>query len=125
MAKYYAVKRGRKPGVYETWKECEEQVKGFNNAIYKSFMCKDLAESFVQDYYGYNNRFVNNINNDISNKDKEDIKWELNSIKEGLKARDIVYILDKVNSIANILGIELEEDCLEDYKRENNKEGVV
>lgn len=122
--KYYAVKRGRKPGVYKTWDECQDQVKGFNNAIYKSFMSKDLAESFIQDYYGYNNRFVNNINNNISNKDKEDIKWELNSIKEGLKARDIVYILDKVNSIANILGIELKEDCLDDYKRENKQEEI-
>lgn len=26
--KYYAVKVGNKPGIYETWAECEIQVKG-------------------------------------------------------------------------------------------------
>jgi len=25
---FYAVKEGRKPGVYDTWEECEKQVKG-------------------------------------------------------------------------------------------------
>lgn len=27
--KYYAVKQGVKPGIYETWAECEAQTKGF------------------------------------------------------------------------------------------------
>lgn len=36
-AKVYAVLRGRKPGVYSTWAECEKQVKGFPNAAFKSF----------------------------------------------------------------------------------------
>lgn len=26
---YYAVAKGRKPGIYGTWAECEAQVKGF------------------------------------------------------------------------------------------------
>lgn len=115
--RYYAVKRGRKPGVYETWNECQDQVKGFKNAIYKSFMDKQLAEAFI---YNDNTIAINNTNN-ISNEVKEDIKWELYNIREGLKARDIMYILDKVNSIAEILDIELEKDCLDDYKRENKQ----
>lgn len=37
MAKYYAVKVGNVPGIYETWDECQKQVKGYPGAIYKSF----------------------------------------------------------------------------------------
>ena len=37
MSKYYAVKKGKHPGVYKTWSECQQQVSGFSGAIYKSF----------------------------------------------------------------------------------------
>lgn len=37
MAKYYAVKNGRKPGIYSSWDECKKQVEKFKGAIYKSF----------------------------------------------------------------------------------------
>jgi ribonuclease H-related protein len=47
MAKYYAVKRGRKEGVYTSWDECKEQVNGFQNALYKSFPSYEEAENFV------------------------------------------------------------------------------
>ncbi len=46
--KYYAVKVGKVPGIYETWSECQEQIKGFPNAIYKSFKSKTQAENFVK-----------------------------------------------------------------------------
>ena len=35
--KYYVVWRGRIPGVYLTWEECEEQVKQFPSSAYKAF----------------------------------------------------------------------------------------
>ena len=35
--KFYAVRKGRIPKIYNTWEECEEQVKGFSGAEYKSF----------------------------------------------------------------------------------------
>lgn len=28
MAKFYAVKEGKKTGIYHTWDECKEQVNG-------------------------------------------------------------------------------------------------
>jgi len=37
MAKYYVVAKGRKTGVFNTWNECEEQVKGFKGASFKSY----------------------------------------------------------------------------------------
>ena len=45
--KFYAVKRGVRPGVYETWSACEPLVKGFPGAIYKSFPTRQEAEVFV------------------------------------------------------------------------------
>lgn len=45
--KYYAVKKGRKPGVYRTWADCKKQVDGFSGATYKSFLTKEDAEAFV------------------------------------------------------------------------------
>ena len=41
--KFYAVKIGRTPGIYNTWDECREQVDGFSGAEYKSFPSKDDA----------------------------------------------------------------------------------
>lgn len=45
---YYAVAKGRVPGIYTTWKECEEQVKGFSSASYKKFPNKKDAKYFVE-----------------------------------------------------------------------------
>ena len=50
MAKfYYAVKSGRLPGIYESWAECEAQVKGFKGAKYKKFPSHDEAVDFIED----------------------------------------------------------------------------
>lgn len=35
--KFYVVWRGQAPGIYNTWAECERQVKGVNGARFKSF----------------------------------------------------------------------------------------
>lgn len=45
--KYYGVKKGRNIGVYESWSECEKQVKGFSGAEYKSFLTLKEALDFV------------------------------------------------------------------------------
>ena len=47
--KYYAVATGRIPGIYETWADCEAQVKGFPCASFKGFSDKEGAESFISD----------------------------------------------------------------------------
>lgn len=47
MGKYYAVKAGVKPGIYETWDECQSQVKGYSGAKYKSFSTQEEAELFL------------------------------------------------------------------------------
>ncbi|MFA5577437.1 MAG: ribonuclease H family protein [Tissierellaceae bacterium] len=49
MAKYYyAVKKGKNIGIYESWKECEENVRGFSGAIYKKFSSPEEALRFME-----------------------------------------------------------------------------
>lgn len=48
MATFYAVRIGRKPGIYKTWPECEAQVKGYPNAVYKKFTDESEALAFIE-----------------------------------------------------------------------------
>ena len=45
--KYYAVRKGRKTGVFATWAECQKQVTGFSGAEFKSFGTMEEAKAFV------------------------------------------------------------------------------
>lgn len=48
-SKYYVVWNGRKTGVFDNWKDCEESVKGFEGAKYKSFDSLVLAQEAFND----------------------------------------------------------------------------
>jgi ribonuclease HI len=45
---YYAVNRGLKTGIYETWAECEKNVKGQKNAVFKKFQTYEEAQHFLK-----------------------------------------------------------------------------
>ncbi len=45
--KYYAVRCGRKNGIFESWQECKAQVDGFSGAEYKSFTKREDALSYL------------------------------------------------------------------------------
>ncbi|TWT11279.1 MULTISPECIES: viroplasmin family protein [unclassified Streptococcus] len=49
MAKnrYYAVRNGRKPGIYTSWPEAEQEVKSFSNAEFKGFPTLEEAEAYM------------------------------------------------------------------------------
>lgn len=44
---FYAVAKGRSVGIYQSWAECEAQVKGFSGARYKKFDSESSARDFV------------------------------------------------------------------------------
>jgi len=46
---YYSVKNGRKTGIFDTWEECNEQVKGYSKAVYKKFSTYEEALSFIKE----------------------------------------------------------------------------
>ena len=49
--KYYVVWKGRKPGIYTSWAEAEQQVKGFVGAEFKAFGSPNEAESAFRSKY--------------------------------------------------------------------------
>ena len=48
---FYVVWKGRQTGIFETWQECEAQVKGFPDAQYKAFTNRSTAERALQGEY--------------------------------------------------------------------------
>lgn len=50
MAKktFYVVWKGRNPGVYSSWIECENQVKHFSGASFRGFATREAAEAAYQ-----------------------------------------------------------------------------
>lgn len=47
--KFYAVKKGYKIGIYETWDECKKQIDGYSGALYKSFKDINDAKDFIRE----------------------------------------------------------------------------
>ena len=45
--KYYAVQKGKNPGIYTSWDECKLQVNGYSGAVYKSFNNETDARKFL------------------------------------------------------------------------------
>ncbi|WP_446897814.1 ribonuclease H1 domain-containing protein [Clostridium sp. LBM24168] len=56
--KFYAVRKGRKTGIYTTWNECKQYVAGYSGAEYKSFTDKKEAEAYLnrQIYHNCQNK---------------------------------------------------------------------
>ncbi len=46
--KYYAVKKGRETGIFESWDKCRALVQGFSGAVFKGFDTLEEAELFLE-----------------------------------------------------------------------------
>lgn len=72
---FYAVKKGKIPGIYKTWLECEENIKGVDKAIFKKFDTEYEANQFIKGHeYKTNTKqidkkeiTINTINLSINN----------------------------------------------------------
>lgn len=64
--KYYAVRKGRVPGIYYSWDECRAQVDKFSGAEFKSFHSEKEAELYL------NNKNLNSTNQIYQNNYLED-----------------------------------------------------
>ena len=47
-SKFYAVKKGLRPGIYHTWAECQEQTHGVSGAAFKSFSTQQAADQYLE-----------------------------------------------------------------------------
>ena len=45
--KLYAVKKGKKTGIFQTWDACKASVDGYPGAEYKSFLSREEAEAYL------------------------------------------------------------------------------
>lgn len=92
MAKYYyAVKEGKMPGVYETWAECEKQVRGYSGAIYKKFPTYEAAFEFT------NPNKVDVIQTVEQDKVKNKIKEESKNKEKSKKEEEKLIEQDELN----------------------------
>ena len=98
--KFYAVKKGLKPGIYNTWEECKIQVIKFPGAIYKSFKTLSEATEFMKEKNNNNNKNYNNDNNKNSNNNKND-KNNNENIK---KSEAYAYVDGAFNKYKKIYG---------------------
>ncbi|KAL2875961.1 hypothetical protein SGCOL_008812 [Colletotrichum sp. CLE4] len=48
LQRYYAVRVGKRPGIYLTWLECQKQTDKEPGAQYKSFFTREEAQAFVE-----------------------------------------------------------------------------
>ena len=100
MTKFYAVKKGKKTGIFSTWDECKEQVTGFKGAVYKSFKTLSEAEAFLE-----------------RNEEK----------KENIEGVDGVYAyidgsFDRINGIYGSGVVIVDGDKKHEYKHAGNRE---
>ena len=74
--KIYVVWNGFLPGIYNTWSECERQVKGYTGAVFMAFDNLQLAEiaakSNYRDYFNNKTKTKNKINPYATNAEKPD-----------------------------------------------------
>ena len=63
--KYYAIHKGRDSGIFNTWDECNELVKGFKGAKYKKFDNIEDAQYFVDN--GFERDSDTSIEDDVIN----------------------------------------------------------
>lgn len=48
-SKYYAVKKGKKTGIFRTWDACKAVVNGYPGAQYKSFLSLEEAQNYIEE----------------------------------------------------------------------------
>jgi len=48
MSNFYAVLKGRVPGIYTDWNECKKQTDGFSGPVFRKFSNKTQAEKFLK-----------------------------------------------------------------------------
>ncbi|KAI8877759.1 hypothetical protein K501DRAFT_163588, partial [Backusella circina FSU 941] len=75
---FYAVYRGRKAGVFETWDECQQQVKGFSKPVYRKFKTFAEASAFSKTGDFKDNKLV-----------KKRVREEEDDVKEEKRPRTI------------------------------------
>lgn len=96
MKNFYAVRIGRKPGLYEKWEDAKEQVDGFSGAIFEGFSTKEEARKY---FIGIPEKSFKSIPINFSKASIEFVFDNFQSRNELKKMDEYVYR----NSMENVL----------------------
>lgn len=89
-SKFYAVRKGLVPGIYNSWEECKHNVHGFPGAEYKSFKTLEEAKAYMGD-----------ISSDTENVSVEKVDTTKAKAKKTKASQDLVeYLSSKMTSAA-------------------------
>ena len=93
MAKknFYAVRVGKTPGIYQTWNQAEEQVKGFSGAEYKSFSTEEEAIRYMSREETKENENLSDESTVIN----ERIEQEIKNLQDG----EVIAFVDGSHSL--------------------------
>ena len=87
--KFYAVKAGRKPGIYQTWHQAEEQIKGFPSAEYKAFPTEDEAIKYLSSEGPKESTKLSDMNDKIEVEIKNLQDGEVIAFVDGSYSKDV------------------------------------
>ena len=108
---YYAVYRGCKPGIYNTWSECQNQTQGFPKPVFKKFTLKSDAEQFMNSGGVYTSK-------------KKNLKKKMNQNKtidkffNVLPEKNLQDLFDRSKSIVYSMNNHTTNDTLEDKQKD-------
>lgn len=78
--KYYVVWEGNQPGIYESWTECQLQIKGYPNAKYKAFKTQAEAVEAYREGYSFTPKSASKSSSkkptSIPESARKDIVWD-------------------------------------------------
>ena len=81
--KYYVVWNGVTPGIYDSWADCQLQIKGYPGAKYKAFSSQAEANAAFEGDYSevvHSNKKTKAVVDQLSLRDNPDIVWESISV---------------------------------------------
>lgn len=99
MSKVYAVKEGRAIGIFNSWDECSEQVKGYPGAKFKSFKTREEANEYLG--------ITLSQGSNSSDKKLDELKWLLQTILESNEGGDIESVKNYIGNISDLFEIDL------------------
>lgn len=86
--KVYAVRKGKKTGIFHTWQECKDSVDGFPGAEYKGFASVEEANAYLQ---------IEGGRSTVRNKNQQIDKMEQNRIENSRSQENKVTISSRVS----------------------------
>jgi ribonuclease HI len=91
---FYAVHRGRIPGIYRTWSACHEQIHKFPHAVYKKFNTRENAEAFV------------------TQGQRGDLSGKVRKVHKNQRGSDIGVVREYNNLASNTIQVYTDGSCL-------------